>query len=169
MRVEVKCPYKLAKANPTDAGWDLYPLEEVTFLPGEVKMIDTGCQIKIKQEWGLPFFTIGAPGDRGGATMDIMIKPEKYTAETKFGLEVQVRGRSSMAKKGFFTHMGTVDETYHSPIKVILAYFGKEEVTLTPDKAIAQLVFSTFLPVETIEVKEMEENRGGFGSSDKVK
>lgn len=166
MRVEVKCPYKLAKANPTDAGWDLYPLEDLVFEPGEVKMVDTGCQIKILQEWGLPFFNIGMPNDRGGAPMDIPCG-RGYTPETKFGLEVQVRGRSSMAKKGFITHMGTVDETYHSPIKVVLMYFGREKITLPKENAIAQLVFSTFIPVETIEVKEMEENRGGFGSSNK--
>lgn len=164
MRVEVKCPYELTKANPTDAGWDLYPLEEITFLSGEVKMVNTGCQINILQEWGLPFFNIGSPGDRGGATMDIA-SGRGYSPECKFGLEIQVRGRSSMAKKGFFTHMGTVDETYHSPIQVVLAYFGKEPFTLKPDNAIAQLVFSTFLPVETIKVENVVENRGGFGSS----
>lgn len=164
MRVEIKCPYVLEKANPKDAGFDLKCLEDLTFKHGDIKMIDTGCQLSIMQEFGLPFFNVGAPNDRGGATMDIMWD-KQYESPAKFGLEVQVRGRSGLAKKGLFVHLGTVDETYHSPIKVIMYYLGKEKLELPSGSRIAQLVFSTFLPVELIPVKEMIEDRGGFGSS----
>ena len=164
MRVEIKCPYEVKKANPTDAGWDLRCLEELVFEPGDVKFVETGCQLNILQEWGLPFFNIGCQGDRGGAPMDIPCG-RGYTPECKFGLEVQVRGRSSLAKKGLFVHLGTVDETYHSSIKVVMYYLGKDKLSIPSGDRIAQLVFATFLPVEFIEVKSVVEDRGGFGSS----
>lgn len=164
MRVEIKCPYLLEKSNPTDAGWDLRCLEDLVFEPGELKMVDTGCQLNILQEWGLPFFNIGAPGDRGGCPMEVNWG-RKYTSPTKFGLEIQVRGRSGLAKRGLFAHMGTVDETYHSNIKVILVNLGKEKIELQKNDRIAQLVFSTFIPVELLPVNVVQEDRGGFGST----
>jgi len=164
MRVELKCPYELKKANPTDAGWDLQCLEDFTLSPGEFKLVDTGVQLNILQEWGLPFFNVGSPGDRGGSPMEVNYG-RGYQTCTKFGLEVQVRGRSGLATKGIFAHVGTVDETYHSPIKIVLYNLGKKEYKFTAGDRVGQIVFSTFLPVEMLPVKVVVEDRGGFGSS----
>jgi dUTP pyrophosphatase len=35
------------RANPTDAGWDLYCRADRTFAPGEKHLVDTGLQIRI--------------------------------------------------------------------------------------------------------------------------
>lgn len=152
LKVRVKCPYPLLKNLPTDAGWDLRSMETIEVMPGDCITVSTGCQINMRHNGPSPmqyFKTTHACYD--------FLAPH--------GLEVQVRGRSSMAKKGFITHLGTVDETYHSDIKVTMIYLGKEPYTIQQGNAIAQLVFTTFLPVETIEVSEMEEDRGGYGSS----
>lgn len=86
------------------------------------------------------------------------------------GYEAQVRGRSSMALKGWITHVGTIDCNYTSEIKVIMQwrrYLGGPEFTslLNGDK-IAQVVFS-ILADQDLEVapEPFVQDRGGFGSS----
>lgn len=41
---EAKMP---AYANPTDAGMDVYALEDITIAPGETKIIPTGIKVAI--------------------------------------------------------------------------------------------------------------------------
>lgn len=149
MQVEICCPYDLVKANPTDVGYDLRSMEEVTIYKGGYKLIDTGCSIKI---------TKNKPSIPAG----------KFYQD--LGMDIQVRGRSSLAAKGILTHFGTIDETYQSPIKVLLYNFGfnsPDPYMIEKGDKIAQLVFSTFIPTELIKVTNLEENRGGFGSSGK--
>lgn len=134
-----KADYELKKANADDAGWDLQANETVTFKPGERKLVSTGCQINM------------------GNTN--MVQPYQY--------EAQLRGRSSMAMKGFLAHFGTIDHSYTREIKVMLFYFGEEEYTINKGDKVAQLVFAQVLPVKFTKVTEMEEKREGFGSSGK--
>lgn len=132
-----KADYELKKANADDAGWDLQANETVTFKKGESKLISTGCRI-----------------DMSGSNM---VQPYQY--------EAQLRGRSSMAMKGFLTHFGTIDHSYTREIKVMLFYFGKEPYTIEKGDKIAQLVFAQVLPVKFTKVDEIVEKRQGFGSS----
>lgn len=85
-----------------------------------------------------------------------------------FGYDAQVRSRSSLGLKGFLSHVGTIDQTYTSEIKVVLFYFGAEPYTINPGDKIAQLVISKieFLfdpPTRLAEPPTAQ--RGGFGST----
>lgn len=138
MVLKYYAPYSLDKANITDAGYDLKSTETVVFQPGDFKAVGTGCHIHMTDLECCPIFSY----------------------------EAQVRGRSSMALKGFITHWGTVDHEYHSEIKVVLFYLGKEEYTIHPGDKIAQLVPDKLLSVYLEKLSEpMKEDRGGFGSS----
>lgn len=158
MNLNVCAPYKLEKANPTDVGYDLrYAGEEdLVFTKfGERKMVNTGCCIQVGPY--RPRYVYDAP------VTNTYIHP----VQVQFGMDIQVRGRSSLGKAGFLYHLGTVDETYHSGIKVIMFWFGEGPYVIKPGDKIAQLVMGTFIPCEIEEVDFIEEKRGGFGSSGK--
>ena len=137
MYLNYVAPYKLEKANPKDAGFDLRSTETVEFEPGDVKVVSTGCALQRDYDH---------------------LDREKR-------IEIHLRGRSSLAVKGFVTHFGTIDETYNSEIKVIMAYFGKEKYTINENDKIAQLVFCHLAPVSLTAVDNISPDRGGFGSS----
>lgn len=137
MYLNYVAPYKLEKANSTDAGFDLRSTETVEFEPGDVRVVSTGCSLQ-----------------------------RDYDHLGRFKhIEIHLRGRSSLAVKGFITHFGTIDETYNSEIKVVMAYFGKEKYTINKNDKIAQLVFCYLSPVELTAVEHIDPNREGFGSS----
>lgn len=92
-----------------------------------------------------------------------------YDAESS-NYEIQVRGRSGLASKGIFAHMGTVDFGYTGEIRVVLFNMSGDTRIFTPGERIAQIVVSKIEKpsVEFVEALE-ETNRGekGFGSSGK--
>ncbi len=137
MRIKVKCPYPLAKANPTDAGYDLRSTVSMILPSGEVHMVPTGCFLHMEE---------------GDGILNMLS-------------EAQVRGRSSLALKGIFTHLGTIDQDFHSEIKVIMINLGKEPYVIKEGDKIAQIVPGLLWPTQIVEVSTMEEKRGGFGSS----
>lgn len=141
-KVLVSAPYSLEKANPTDVGYDLRYVGEGTFSVefGDKIIVPTGCKIKIEDN-------------------------EPISNEMVW--DIQLRGRSSMAAAGFVTHVGTIDQTYHSEIKVVLWYFGKTKYHINPGDKIAQLVFSKAYNLKVYPIEDIKENRGGFGSSGK--
>lgn len=178
--------YMLEQANPTDTGYDLKALETTTFSPGECKAVDTGIKLKIDKEKFLPVVNFKKTLVGEDAKVAWLDKVEVTRAESNFGIDLQVRGRSSMALKGFVTHFGTIDDTYHSPVKVVLHYlptdprnslqklvnllslglfFPPTPYTINRGDKIAQLVVSTSIPVDLVTVMNLEEDRGGFGTS----
>lgn len=159
-RIEYAAPYVLDKANGTDVGYDLRYVgdEPLEFLFGEKKIIPTGVKIKVTGK--RPFYSIFMR-----KLSSLLMSNEQEIIANPFGFDAQVRGRSSMAVNDFMTHVGTIDETYHSEIKAILFYLGKFPYTIKPGDKIAQLVISTFVPCELVKVEDMDANRGGFGSS----
>lgn len=86
------------------------------------------------------------------------------------GFEAQVRGRSSMALRGWSTHLGTIDSGYKSEIKVILRWNrfqgGPEFSSIHHGDKIAQLIFSVLADQDLeMSVEPFVQDRGGFGSS----
>lgn len=82
--------------------------------------------------------------------------------------EVIVRGRSGMANKGIYTHVGTVDCNYTGDVSVILYNFTNEIYKIKRGDRIAQFQIQWNPGVELIEGKvTTNEERGdkGFGSS----
>ena len=79
-----------------------------------------------------------------------------------------VRGRSGLASKGIYVHLGTIDETYRGDVGVIMTNMSNTSYIINKGDRIAQF---TIKPVVRIELKEANElsttNRGenGYGSS----
>ena len=109
---------------------------------------------------------------------NIIIEPGKHamiptnlTVAIPEGYEIQVRSRSGLAaKNGVFVlnSPGTIDSDYRGEIKVILANFGDEPFTVSPNMRIAQLVLNK---VEQMyfryfnELDDTDRGSGGFGST----
>jgi len=87
------------------------------------------------------------------------------------GTEAQVRPRSGLALKHAVTVLntpGTIDEGYRGEVGVILINHGKTPFTVSPGMKIAQLVVSTRLTVDVVEVDWLSDTvrgAGGFGST----
>lgn len=137
--VLVAAPYALEKANPTDVGYDLkYWGDSPLLIPrGSHALVPTACSIKV------------TPGHIFDEVWDI-----------------QLRGRSSLALQGLFVHVGTIDQTYHDEIKVVMYYIGQsDQFVLTKGNKIAQLVFAKAKIIKPTPVDSIPNDRGGFGSS----
>lgn len=165
MNFAYHAPYALERANPTDAGWDLQAVEETVFFEGERKLVKTGLCL-------------------GGRETS----PPSWVYPK--GFHIDVRGRSSMWKRGFNTFVGLVDEDYRSEILVGLEWTGicdsgyenidyrrrdvwagdsclQDCYVIKPGDRIAQLVFMDH--ENMISLTRLTEppapKRGGFGSS----
>ncbi len=131
------------QANATDAGWDLYSVEDTTLLPNQRAIVDTGIVLDLSN-----------------------------FADPGILWEAQIRPRSGLAAKHGLTVVnspGTVDLEYKGNIKVILLNTGIETVHLPKGSKIAQMVIKQVPIVILTQLKEMPKitNRGtnGFGSS----
>jgi len=135
------------QGTPHAAGHDLFPLEEVTLPP---------------KTTNLPVPT--------GIALDLSV----LSATLPPGLAVygRVAPRSGLAfRHGVDVLAGVIDRDYRDQIHVILTNPSDKPVTLTPTKAIAQIVFEvhlngvTWSHVESLS--SSERGTGKFGSTDK--
>ncbi len=109
------------------------------------------------------------------ATEDVTLLPSKrakvptgIAVEIPHGFEGQVRGRSGLASKGIWCHLGTIDSDYRGELAVILANIGEQSYKISKGDRIAQLVISALPKIEVAEVSELTSTTrggGGFGSS----
>ena len=87
--------------------------------------------------------------------------PSRY-----FGL---VSGRSSMALKGIFAHVGIIDNDYRKPIGVILINLTSDSYNIGKGDRIGQMTFLKFSQFAFQEVSNISslpvERKGGFGST----
>lgn len=131
------------KAHATDAGYDLYSLEE-RFLPGLDKH-------------SIEYFDIPTSKIRTGVGLEI---PAGYV-----GL---IWDRSSMGSKGVSVHGGVIDHGYTGEIQVCLTNHTNSSFTVKKGDKIAQILIQ---PVTHFDLEEVEDfsvsDRGdkGFGSS----
>lgn len=97
--------------------------------------------------------------------------PTAISIELPCGTEAQVRPRSGLAAKHGVTVLnapGTIDAGYRGEVKVILINHGDNDFEITAGMRIAQLVISSVIRAEFIEVSSLENSDrgdGGFGSS----
>lgn len=131
------------RGNPTDAGLDLYSVENGVVPPRGKVIVPTGIAIK----------------------MEI---PVKYTG---FALCMQIMSRSGLsAKHSIEKGAGLIDQDYRGEIKIILFNHSDQEYEYKIGDRIAQAMITPVLIPEIIEVDELDEtNRGvgGFGSTGK--
>ena len=109
---------------------------------------------------------------------NIILKPlERKLIKTGIAIalpnnyEAQVRPRSGLALKNGISVLntpGTIDADYRGEIGVILINLSNEDFVVERGMRIAQLVISTIVQAELVEVEELDETlrgQGGFGST----
>lgn len=150
------------RANPTDAGLDLYAVEDVIIQPGETKVVKTGIAIK------LPPNTVGDVRPRSG----ISAKTKLRVANAPGTIDEDYRGEIGIifdntrkkSKEKDYT-VETVNPGIH--VLTVEKENGGSYIIRKGDK-IAQLVITPILKpvVEEVEtLDETERGAGGFGST----
>lgn len=100
--------------------------------------------------------------------------PTNIIVETPVGYMLQIKDRSSTAKKkGLLCTLGYVDQDFCGPedeIQLQFYNFQKDPVTIEKGERLGQAAFVRVERGEWLEVKSMEHNktRGGFGSTDRL-
>lgn len=144
-------------ANVTDAGADIYSIEDVTVHPGETVLVHTGIKVAIPDGY------------------EIQIRPRS-------GLSLKTNMRIANAPgtidAGYRDEIGVIVTNIDSPIKDISYEFDKDgrpiitsilhgsDISITKGQKIAQMVLSPVPRIEFIPVHKLIEdgNRGGgFG------
>lgn len=93
-----------------------------------------------------------------------------WATEFDPNLEIQIRGRSGLASKGIFTHLGSLDSDFRGEIGVILYNTTSESFDVKKGDRIGQFVVAESPVVDFKVVKELSETdrgTGGFGSTGK--
>lgn len=150
MQIKFKRDNKEAKlpqqANPNDAGYDLFSIENIILKPYERAMVQTGLRMEMPDT---PILINGI----------------------KFIVEAQIRPRSGNAfKKGLtvLNSPGTIDAGYRGPINVILVNLGQQEIEIKKGDKVAQIIFNlVILPdfEQTFSLSFSVRGNKGFGSS----
>jgi dUTP pyrophosphatase len=141
-KIKVKLLSESAKiptrANPTDAGLDLYAAEGVYIRGGGTHqgVVDTGVAIEIPDGYvGLVF-----PRSSVGAKLNTTLS----------------------------NSTGVIDSDYRGPIKVVLSNHSNMDVSFLAGDRVAQLVIVPILILDPVEVEQLTETgrgEGGFGST----
>jgi dUTP pyrophosphatase len=82
--------------------------------------------------------------------------------------KIMVNGRSGLATKGIFCHVGTIDPNYKGMIGTVLINLSKSAYAIKKGDRVGQLSLQTIIPTVFEEVTELSSSvRGdqGFGSS----
>lgn len=133
-------------------------LNKLAMLPRYAHIGDAGLDLSSTHE------LILKPGESKLISTGISIQLPPYT-------EAQIRPRSGLALKNQITVLntpGTIDEGYRGEIGVILINHGKKDFKVEVGMKIAQMVIKPVIPVEILQVEELNEtkrNSGGFGST----
>ena len=95
--------------------------------------------------------------------------PLGFAVEIPKGYELQIRGRSGLAKReGLLVFEGTIDSDYRGEVSAILINTSNDVIEIHPDYRIAQAVISPVIKANWNEVDELsktERGIGGFGST----
>ena len=97
------------------------------------------------------------------------IIPLGFAVEIPAGYEMQIRGRSGLAKKNSIDCFpGTIDSDYRGEVCVIILNKGQEDFTVKPSDRIAQAVIAPVIQARWNEVENLSETKRGtkgFGST----
>lgn len=134
-------------AHETDAGFDLYAIDDILIYPGKQEKLSTGIAVQAK-----------------------FVDPKD--AE-KFKIKFQVEGTSGNASKlGIFPVGGVVDQDYIGEIGVVIINGTNDPVQIKAGKKIAQLVPEVLPKINSVKYFGIDEqfeatSRGadGFGST----
>ena len=97
-----------------------------------------------------------------------IVVPLGFGVELPIGMELQVRGRSSLAAKGIWCHVGTIDGGYRGEISAILHNLTPARYFISRGQRIAQAVISSYriLPLKPVlSLSPSIRGSNGFGST----
>ena len=127
-------------------------------------LYDSGYDIRASISEPLTIKPFGIATIPAGFSLEIT----DYPTQNNMSVEIQIRPRSGLTKKGIVAQLGTVDVSYRGEFMVNVYNFNDHEVVVEPFDRIAQIVVCPIYKPEVIEVEDLSEtNRGakGFGSS----
>ena len=85
--------------------------------------------------------------------------------EMEEGWEIQIRGRSGLAKRGIVVHPGTIDHLYRLNLKVLVHNTSDTPWEIQAGDRIAQMKVSRVWDVAIVEAPVTSSERGGLGST----
>ncbi len=100
---------------------------------------------------------------------EIVLVPTGFQIAVPEGFEAQIRPRSGLALKqgiAVLNSPGTIDSDYRGEVKIIVANFGREDVTIRRGDRIAQMVIAPVIRAELKVVPALDATKrgsGGFG------
>lgn len=97
-------------------------------------------------------------GETGHIDLGIVVQLEP-------GWEMQIRGRSGLAKKGIVVHQGTLDHLYRGHVGVLIHNLSGQPFRYQAGDRVAQMKISKVWEVELVEGEVERTARGGFGST----
>ncbi len=106
----------------------------------------------------LPESVLWGPGETKAVDLGLALQLEE-------GWEVQIRGRSGLAKRGFFVHPGTIDHLYRQTLRLIAHNLTDASFAFQAGDRIAQIKVSRVWRVNLLEGKVEASGRGGLGST----
>lgn len=137
-----------------------------------------GDVVRFKLDAGARQPTRGTEGSSGYdlyAPEDVYIVPQQVVVihtgvriELPRGFEGQVRPRSSLAKRGLWVSLGTIDSDYRGVIGATMINHGRESQKLKAGDRVAQLVIARVEHPEWRQADELTDTvrgTGGFGST----
>ena len=129
------------RATDTDAGYDLYSINDGVVPAGGRKVVGTGIAIAIPES-------------------------KNVFAPSYYG---RVAPRSGLAvKKGIDVLAGVVDAGYRGEVGVVLQNFSDEDFPYKKGDRVAQLILEQCNTIGWVELDELEDSErsdGGFGST----
>jgi dUTP pyrophosphatase len=141
----VRSYYDTKKNYATDAGFDLYVTEDVTFQPGDMKLVDLRVKVRCRRVNSSELSTIS-----------YYMYPRSSISKTPLMLANSV---------------GIIDKDYRGSIKAALRHIGGGDAyTLEKGTRIVQLTIPSLEPYEIAFVDSLDETargEGGFGSTGK--
>jgi dUTP pyrophosphatase len=150
------------RANPGDAGVDLYALEDV-MIPASTVIVKPTTSYDPDVDV-MPSFSSESFAKIGQAKI-----PTGIAVEIPFGHYGKVSSRSGLAfKQGIFSFDGTVDSPYRGEIGVLLYNTTDKPYHVRKGDRIAQLIVVPCAILDPVEVEELspaERGENGFGSS----
>jgi dUTP pyrophosphatase len=99
---------------------------------------------------------------------ETVLIPLGFAIELPDFTEMQIRGRSSMSKRGILTHVGTVDSDYRGEVSAILTNLTPHPYEISVGDRVAQACISNICLANLTVVPELSPSiRGanGFGST----
>lgn len=99
---------------------------------------------------------------------ETVLVPLGFSLELPAGIELQIRGRSSLARKGIWCHLGTIDTGYRGEVSAILHNLTPARYYISQGDRVAQGVLASFrsLPLTPVDsLSSTIRGSNGFGST----